>query len=193
MIAAGHAAFVIALSMQAAAGAATLVVHDAALGARPDVGASAQNDAHAFRRRETPLRVRGLCPRVPHPALRVDFAPTGRGDSGAERNTFPSLRAAAPDAGPAGSLDIRQNEWFGNDKLRHFLMSMAFTQFMYGGLRTASADDDVALPIAIGAAAVAGIGKEMYDVRNAGPFNLKDLMWDAAGIIVAGLILGSVR
>lgn len=85
------------------------------------------------------------------------------------------------------------DEWLGTDKLRHFLISMAVTQFTYGGLRTASANDDVALPIAIGVAAVAGVGKEVHDVRKNGPFNLKDLTWDAAGIAIAGFLLGSVR
>lgn len=91
------------------------------------------------------------------------------------------------------SLDVRQDEWIGNDKLRHFLMSMAVTQFAYGGLRTADMEDDLALPIAIGVAAATGVGKELHDVRNEGPFSLKDLAWDAAGIIAAGLLLGSVR
>lgn len=108
------------------------------------------------------------------------------------------LPDAYPRVGPPASprrprSDVRQDEWLGSDKLRHFLLSMAVTQFTYGGLRTASTNDDVALPIAIGVAAVASVGKEVHDVRNDGPFSLKDLAWDAAGIAIAGVLLGSVR
>lgn len=108
-------------------------------------------------------------------------------------DTLPNPRNATVGAAPSSVLEIRRDAWIGNDKLRHLLMSMAATQFAYGGLRTAGIEDDHALPIAIGVAALTGVGKEVLDVRGEGLFSLKDLAWDAAGIIAAGLLLGSVR
>jgi hypothetical protein len=49
------------------------------------------------------------------------------------------------------------------------------------------------MKLSLAGAAVAGIGKEVLDVRRGGPFSLRDLVYDAAGIAVAGAILHNMR
>ena len=89
----------------------------------------------------------------------------------------PTLAAAV--AAQAPPPDV----WFGDDKLRHFAMSIATATFAYAAARTAGADD-VALPGALAVAAAAGVGKEVYDRRIGRPFSLRDLAWDALGVAV---------
>ena len=72
--------------------------------------------------------------------------------------------------------------WFGEDKFRHFTMSLATTSFAFAGLRSLGAGD--AAPGGAAAIALAaGIAKEFYDVRVGRSFSYRDLAWDVAGVL----------
>jgi uncharacterized protein YfiM (DUF2279 family) len=109
----------------------------------------------------------------------------------------PPVNGSAPDGWVSRSKQIeaqqRGDRWFGEDKLRHFFASYAVAAVGYGSARLVGIESDAALSLATGGAAVASIGKEWADVRRGGPFSLKDLVYDAAGIAVALGILRNAR
>ena len=93
-------------------------------------------------------------------------------------------------ASPAAAQRVARNEaahagdrWYGEDKVRHFAASAGITAISYGGAR-AMLDSDEAVGAAIGAAAVAGLVREIHDYRLGKPFSFKDLAWDALGVAV---------
>lgn len=88
-----------------------------------------------------------------------------------------------------GPATLSSDHWFAGDKLQHFFTS-AFVQSMsYGTLRTAGVGHGPALAGATATSAVAGVGKEVYDVHTKGEFSLRDLTWDAAGAGAATVLL----
>ena len=98
----------------------------------------------------------------------------GRGDPVPRAASIP-VHAVAPD------------RWVAEDKLRHLAMSFTVTHMAYGAARVAL-DPDPATASAIAIAAILGVGKEVVDRRGGGPFSVRDLVWDAAGIAL-GLAL----
>ena len=80
------------------------------------------------------------------------------------------------------------DRWFGSDKLRHFFLSFGVTGFAFAGTRAAGAGE-AADWIAPALAASAGFGKELDDHRRGWGFSLRDLVWDAAGIAAAVLVM----
>lgn len=74
-----------------------------------------------------------------------------------------------------------EDRWLAEDKLRHFTLSFAATQMAYGGASLVL-DREPAIAAAATVAIGLGIAKEVRDVRADGPFSLKDLAWDAAGV-----------
>lgn len=95
--------------------------------------------------------------------------------------------AAGPPAAPQD-----RDAWLAEDKLRHFAVSAAATTLGYGTARFAL-DHDTARAAAGGVAFGLGIAKEMWDVRRGGPFSLKDLAWDAAGVGLGLLLVRGLR
>jgi uncharacterized protein YfiM (DUF2279 family) len=92
-----------------------------------------------------------------------------------------------------GPAALPSDNWFAGDKLQHFFTS-AFVQSMsYGSLRTAGLGHGPALAGATAVSAVAGVGKEVYDLRTKGDFSLRDLTWDAAGAGAATVLLARTR
>ena len=83
-----------------------------------------------------------------------------------------------------------RDEWFAEDKLRHYFLSLAVTGMTYGVVRSTGLDGAPALALAGAGAAAAGLWKEFYDRSIGRPFSQKDLVWDGLGI-VTGLILAS--
>lgn len=73
-----------------------------------------------------------------------------------------------------------QDRWYGEDKVRHLGASAAITGIAYGGARIVF-DSEASVAVAIGAAALAGLLRELHDGRD-GRFSYKDLVWDALGI-----------
>lgn len=91
-----------------------------------------------------------------------------------------ALLALVACATPA-SAQRQADRWYGEDKVRHTGASAAITAIGYGGARIAL-DADESVGVAIGAAAVAGLLREIHDWRLGKPFSVKDLAWDALGI-----------
>ena len=83
--------------------------------------------------------------------------------------------------------------WLAQDKVRHGLAAYAVVAFSYGGARALGAEDATALFIAAGASAAASIGKEWLDARRGGFASMRDLVWDAAGIAAALLVMREMR
>ena len=81
------------------------------------------------------------------------------------------------------------DRWLAGDKWQHFFTS-AFVQSMsYGSLRASGVGHGGALAGATVASAVAGVGKEVHDLRVKGEFSVRDLTWDAAGAGAATVLL----
>jgi len=81
------------------------------------------------------------------------------------------------------------DRWIGADKVQHFVMAAFVESASFSALRVAGVSRAGAL---VGAASVAGaasVGKEVYDASHRGDPSLKDLTWDAAGIVGAGALL----
>lgn len=73
------------------------------------------------------------------------------------------------------------DRWFGEDKLRHFFMSLAVTNMSFAAARTVGVPDVPAL-IAAGAVSLGlGVGKELHDRNRGGTFSSRDLVWDGVG------------
>ena len=83
--------------------------------------------------------------------------------------------------------------WFGEDKLRHFFTSFVVTSFSASAARMAGLEARSSLYLGAGAAASAGLYKEIQDARIGGIFSGRDLVWDLGGIAAAGLILDAGR
>jgi putative lipoprotein len=122
----------------------------------------------------------------PRPALLPEQGPALGSVAVAALSRSPVFADLQAPVGPA-------DRWFGDDKLRHFFMSFAATAYAYAGARAVGFDAVESLPVAAGFAAAAGIGKEVHDRRRNWRFSAKDLVWDAAGIGAAVLLLLSAR
>lgn len=85
-----------------------------------------------------------------------------------------------------------EDRWIAEDKLRHFALSFAATQMGYGGARFAL-EPDPAVAAAAAAAVGLGVAKEVRDLRLGGPFSLKDLAWDGAGVALGVFLVRRVR
>lgn len=79
-----------------------------------------------------------------------------------------------------------EDEWLAIDKAQHFLMSYGSAMFAYGALRAANVDQRHASAAAVAGSLALGVGKELFDRRQGGPFSGRDLVWDALGTL-AGL------
>ncbi len=99
--------------------------------------------------------------------------------------SFPVFAADPPD-----SLSVCRDSWTGRDKLSHFTLSFFLTVSSSVVIHREAKTDHFLLPAA-GIAAGAGVAKEIRDsVTPGNHFCFKDLVWDAAGILVAaGLLL----
>lgn len=102
--------------------------------------------------------------------------------------------------GPGGDLPRpaaqtppeRVDDWFGEDKFRHFGASFAGTAFAYAAARTVI-DPDPAFAAAGLAAFAAGVAKEIHDDRRGQFFSLRDLLWDGAGVALGLLLVYNTR
>jgi uncharacterized protein YfiM (DUF2279 family) len=83
---------------------------------------------------------------------------------------------------------------FGEDKFQHFFVSFLATSLAASGARLAGADRRTTLWTGAGAGAVAGVTKELLDLRNpAHTASPLDLAWDAGGITLASVIVAQAR
>ncbi|MEX2571183.1 MAG: DUF2279 domain-containing protein [Gemmatimonadota bacterium] len=97
-----------------------------------------------------------------------------------------SAALAAPPAAPP-------LPWFGEDKLKHFFASFVVTSLTASGARAAGLDRTHSIAVGAGLGAATGLWKEVRDVRAGGNFSGYDLVWDAAGVGAAALMLDSAR
>jgi putative lipoprotein len=87
-----------------------------------------------------------------------------------------------------------QDRWFGEDKLKHFVVSAFAQSISYSALQLAGAERGPALAGATVATLGAGVAKELVDHRRAGgAFSYKDLTWGLAGAGTATLWLQHTR
>ena len=85
------------------------------------------------------------------------------------------------------------DRWFSADKAKHFFLA-AFVQSMtYTSLRTVGLGPDASLAGASAASVGVSIGKELRDRRGGGSVSAKDLVWDAAGIGGATVLVRRAR
>jgi len=83
--------------------------------------------------------------------------------------------------------------WFGTDKLKHFLMSAMVQSVTFSAARAVGAGKP-ASQIAAGSSVVAvGVWKEIQDRRAKKPFSVEDLLWDAIGGFAAASLLNGTR
>jgi uncharacterized protein YfiM (DUF2279 family) len=85
------------------------------------------------------------------------------------------------------------DRWFAEDKMRHLAMAFATTSFGHAAARVAGADAGTATALGAAATVVASIGKEVFDRRAGGIFSYRDLVWDAAGILLGVALVGNAR
>lgn len=102
------------------------------------------------------------------------------------------LHAAPPDrASPAYHRPGRKDPWLAFDKVEHATFGFLFTlggQYVF--VNKADLSEHDALPLSIGAAATAGLAKELWDRRRgSGLFSTRDLVADAFGIAVAATLI----
>ena len=79
--------------------------------------------------------------------------------------------------------------WFSADKIKHFFMGAFVQSVTYSALRATGIDHRSSLFGAAGGSAVVSVGKEVADARRTGLFSRRDLVWDAAGVGVATMLL----
>jgi uncharacterized protein YfiM (DUF2279 family) len=86
-----------------------------------------------------------------------------------------------------------QDRWLAEDKLRHFALSFAITEMAYATARF-ELSADRALASAAGVALLAGIGKEIHDLRPGGSgLSILDLAWDLAGVGLGTVLAHQIR
>ncbi len=97
----------------------------------------------------------------------------------------PARQTAAPD--PSRPED----PWIAFDKAEHVTFGFLFTLgTQYVLVNKFSARERGALPLSVGVAAAAGVGKELYDRKyGSGHFSRRDLVADAAGIALAVVVV----
>lgn len=79
---------------------------------------------------------------------------------------------------------VPPDRWLAPDKLRHFFLSFGATGVSWATLDAAGAGASADW-LAPSLTMVAGLAKEIVDHGRGWGFSLKDLVWDAAGVLVA--------
>lgn len=131
------------------------------------------------------------------PAPRVPALPAGGMTAAVAMTSSSSSASIASCASStastvAAAVAPAADRWIAEDKARHFALSFAATSMAYGGARLAL-DPQPGRRAAAGVALLLGVGKELVDLRNGGPFSLKDLAWDAAGVALGSLLAQQIR
>lgn len=87
--------------------------------------------------------------------------------------------------------------WFADDKLYHFVVSAVLSALIYIGARSLGWRRRVGITLAVIGILVVGLSRELMDeymgqVHDVDQkyFSLKDMIWNAAGLVVGGAIAG---
>jgi uncharacterized protein YfiM (DUF2279 family) len=94
-----------------------------------------------------------------------------------------SRRAEEPDG----------DRWFAPDKAKHFFAAAFVQTVSFSGLRTIGVSRDGSLVGATIATSAVSVGKELWDRTHGGDPSLKDLAWDAAGLLAASVLVAHTR
>lgn len=81
------------------------------------------------------------------------------------------------------------DRWFAVDKAKHFLAAAFVQSAAFSLFRTAGLSRTGAIVGATFATTTVSVGKELYDRTNGGTPSVKDLTWDAAGMLAATALL----
>jgi len=82
-----------------------------------------------------------------------------------------------------------RDRWFSADKIKHFFMGAFVQSVAYSAFRATRIDHRSSLLGATAGSVAVSIGKEVADSRRTGLFSRRDLVWDAAGVGTATLLL----
>lgn len=85
------------------------------------------------------------------------------------------------------------DSWFAADKAKHFFLSAFVQSVTYTGARAVGMGSRGAMVAASAATVGVGVGKELHDRRSGGEFSSRDLTWDLAGGLAAGLLLDRTK
>ncbi|HXT17949.1 MAG TPA: hypothetical protein VN706_20125 [Gemmatimonadaceae bacterium] len=85
------------------------------------------------------------------------------------------------------------DRWFSADKAKHFFAAAFVQSVSFSALRAVGASHGASLAGATFLSAGVSVGKELRDRKTGGDPSLKDLAWDAAGIVAASALLGHTR
>lgn len=87
------------------------------------------------------------------------------------------------------ALQVPPDNWFGADKIKHFLVSAFVQSVSYSALRLTNLEHGDALLGASGVTALVAVGREVHDWRSGRPFSRRDLVWDVVGASGATVLL----
>lgn len=85
------------------------------------------------------------------------------------------------------------DDWFAEDKLKHFLVSFAAATFAGAGARAAGASHGGSLVAGAAFGALAGVWKEAHDRATGGDVSARDLTWDGLGVAAATVVEAQTR
>jgi uncharacterized protein YfiM (DUF2279 family) len=107
--------------------------------------------------------------------------------------------AAPPDSTPprhgtveprvASAPDLPADRWLGADKLKHLVLAGFAESTAFAVARVGGMERRAALVTALTAAGGISIGKELVDRRRGGRASVRDLVWDAVGLVAYGAVL----
>jgi len=81
------------------------------------------------------------------------------------------------------------DRWLAVDKAKHFIAAAFVQSASFSLFRAAGLHRGAALAGATVVSSAVSVGKELYDFRPGGDPSLRDLTWDAAGILAASVLL----
>lgn len=102
-----------------------------------------------------------------------------------------ALAVAVSTSGHAQSRE--PDRWLASDKVRHFAISGYAYSVSHAILQYARVDSPALTAGAAAGAVIAGFGKEFLDRRRGGRISARDLVWDGAGAVLAGLLMKHTR
>ena len=117
------------------------------------------------------------------PRVHVGVAPTVTAASRPGRRVLVDSTPVAP-----GAAD----RWLGADKVKHFFLAGFAESVGYAAVRASGGGRRAALGGGVALAGAVSVGREVQGRRAGAGFSLRDLAWDAAGMLVHGALLARV-
>ena len=97
--------------------------------------------------------------------------------------------AAPPDPVATEAAPRAPDRWLGTDKLRHFVLAGLVQGTAFGSATAVGMRQGPAQLSASAVTALVSVGKEVHDRRRGGRVSGRDLVWDAAGAALYGVLL----